>query len=71
SIFLTPTKTNAAPLIAWSVIPNMQSYWLIDAINKNQPVPASHIILVLLYSATQIIVFLALAVVLFQGRDVG
>lgn len=71
SVFLTPTKTNAAPLIAWSVIPNMQSYWLIDAINKNQPVPMSHILLVMLYSGCQILVFLSLAVVLFQGRDVG
>jgi len=71
SVFLGPTKTNAIPLIAWSVIPNMQSYWLIDAINKNQPVPMSHLGLVFFYSVTQIIVFLSLAVVLFQGRDVG
>jgi ABC-2 family transporter protein len=71
SVFLKPTKTNAFPLVAWSVIPNMQSYWLIDAINKNQPIPMSHMLLVVVYSISQIIVFLALAVVLFQGRDVG
>lgn len=71
SVFLGPTKTNVAPLIAWSVIPNMQSFWLIDAINKNQPVPMSHVVLVALYTLCQIVVFLALAVVLFQGRDVG
>lgn len=71
SVFLTPTKTNMAPLVAWSVIPNMQSFWLIDAINKNQPVPMSHLVLVAIYSGFQIIVFLGLAVVLFQGRDVG
>jgi len=71
SVFLRPTKTNMAPLIAWSVIPNMQSFWLIDAINKNQPVPMSHLVLVAIYSFFQIIVFLGLAVVLFQGRDVG
>ncbi|MFK7759283.1 MAG: ABC transporter permease [Phycisphaerales bacterium] len=71
SVFLTPTKTNAAPLVAWSVIPNMQSYWLIDAINKNQPIPMSHVMLVAVYSVLQIIVFLSLAVLLFQGRDVG
>ncbi len=71
SVFLKPTKTNIAPLMAWSVIPNMQSFWLIDAINKNIPVPMSHILLVTLYSGCQIVVFLGLAVVLFQGRDVG
>lgn len=71
SVFLSPTETNVAPLVAWSVIPNMQSFWLIDAINKNQPVPSSHVVLVALYTLCQIVVFLALAVVLFQGRDVG
>ena len=71
SIFLQPTKTNLVPLVAWSVIPNMQSFWLIDAITKNQPIPLSHVFLVFLYSVTQIVVFLSLAVVLFQGRDVG
>ena len=71
SVFLTTTKTNLAPLVAWSIIPNMQSYWLIDAINKNQPVPVSHVLLVAAYSFMQILVFLGLAVILFQGRDVG
>lgn len=71
SVFLTTTKTNMVPLVAWSVIPNMQSYWLIDAINKNQPVPLSHVLLVGVYSVMQIMVFLGLAVILFQGRDVG
>jgi hypothetical protein len=71
SVFIKPTKTNPLPLVAWSVIPNMQSYWLIDAINKNQPIPMSHMLLIVFYSIAQIVVFLALAVLLFQGRDVG
>jgi ABC-2 family transporter protein len=71
SVFLRPTKTNMAPLIAWSVIPNMQSFWLIDAINKNQPVPMSHLLRIAIYSVFQILVFLGLAVLLFQSRDVG
>lgn len=71
SIFLRPTTTNLAPLAAWSVIPNMQSFWLIDAVNKNQPVPAGHVVLVFFYSIAQIAVFLSLAVIMFQGRDVG
>ncbi len=71
SIFLTPTKTHAAPLVAWSVVPNMQSFWLLDAITKNQPIPGSHVLLVFFYGVCQVVVFLSLAVIMFQGRDVG
>lgn len=71
TIYLRPTEINPVALGAWSVIPNMQSFWLIDAITKNQPIPLSHVGLVAAYSLSQIVVFLALAVALFQGRDVG
>ena len=49
----------------------MQTFWLVDAISQAQPIPASHVALVLLYGLVQIVGFLALAVLLFQGRDVG
>ena len=70
-LFLTPTRYSVPALIAWGVIPNLQFYWLLDAVNQNQPVPPEHIGLVALYSITQVSVFLSLAVVLFQRRDVG
>jgi hypothetical protein len=71
SVFLGPTRVNAVAMGAWGLIPNMQSFWLVDAITQAQPIPASHVVLVLLYGVCQIAVFLALAVLLFQGRDVG
>jgi ABC-type transport system involved in multi-copper enzyme maturation permease subunit len=70
-VFLTPTRINAAALVAWVAVPNLQYYWLLDAVTQNRPIPPAYIVLVLLYAAAQIGVFLSLAVVLFQRRDVG
>lgn len=71
SLFRQRTITHPLPLMVWSVVPNMQSFWLLDAITQNQPIPFSHVVLVYLYGGCQIVVFLSLAVFLFQGRDVG
>ncbi len=71
SIFLTPTVIHSGPLVIWSIVPNMQSFWLLDAVTQNQPIPGSHVMLVFFYSLCQIVVFLSLAVLLFEGRDVG
>ncbi|HYD00408.1 MAG TPA: ABC transporter permease [Phycisphaerales bacterium] len=70
-LFLTPTTYSAPAMAAWGVIPNLQFFWLLDAVNQNQPVPAQHLALVAAYSATQVCIFLGLAVILFQRRDVG
>jgi ABC-2 family transporter protein len=71
SIYLSPTVVHKAPLIVWSLVPNMQSFWLLDAVTQNQPIPGSHVVLVFFYGVCQIVVFLSLAVIMFQGRDVG
>lgn len=70
-VFLKPTETRPIAAGLWALVPNMQSYWMVDAVSQAQSIPASHIALVLLYGLTQIAGFLALAVILFQGRDVG
>lgn len=71
SIFLTPTTIHKAPLVIWSLVPNMQAFWLLDAVTQNQPIPGSHVVLVFFYGLCQIVVFLSIAVISFQGRDVG
>jgi len=71
SIFLHPTIIHKPPLVILSIVPNMQAFWLLDAVTQNQPIPGSHVLLVFLYGLSQIVVFLSLAVLLFQGRDVG
>jgi ABC-type transport system involved in multi-copper enzyme maturation permease subunit len=70
-VFLTPTKVNAGALVAWVAIPNLQFFWLLDAVTQNRPIPPVYVILVFFYALAQIGVFLSLAVLLFQKRDVG
>lgn len=70
-IFVTPTQINVPALAAWGVIPNLQHFWLLDAITQNQPIPASYVLRTLIYAALQICGFLAIGVFLFMKRDVG
>lgn len=71
NIFLQPTRVNAAALGLWAAVPNMHNYWLLDAITQNQTIPLAHVGKVAGYAAAQIVGMLALAVLLFQKRDVG
>lgn len=70
-VFLQPTRFNAAAWGAWGIVPNVQFFWLTDAVTQNQWIPWSHVGLVYAYGMTQIVLFLALAVGLFQTREVG
>lgn len=69
--FTRPTGLNPVALGLWGVVPNMQSFWLLDAVSQNRAVPLSHAGLVTGYALMQIGALLALAIVLFQNRDVG
>lgn len=70
-IFTRPTTVRPLALAAWGAIPNLQFFWLLDAVSQNRPVPGSYLGLVSLYALCQIGAFLSLAVILFQRRDVG
>lgn len=70
-VFVGPTRTNLLAAGVWGVIPNMQFFWLSDAVTQNVPVPAGHLALVAIYSVLQVAFLLALATMLFQRRDVG
>lgn len=70
-IFTTPTRVNVPATVAWTLVPNMHAFWLLDAITQTHDIPPSHIGLLAAYSATQIGAMLALATILFQRRDVG
>ena len=70
-VFLQPTHANYAVLGLWGALPNMHYFWLLDAVSQNEPIPLYHLGLILLYSVTQIGVFLSLAIILFERRDVG
>lgn len=70
-LFQEPTRTNKVALAVWGVVPNLQFFWLLDAVSQNRPVPKSYLGLVSLYAVCQIGAFLSLSVILFQRRDVG
>ncbi len=70
-VFVGPTRTNLLAAGVWGLIPNMQFFWLSDAVTQNVPVPPSHLGLVAAYSVLQITFLLSLATLLFQRRDVG
>lgn len=54
-----------------AVIPNFQFFWPADALTQGHPIPLSHVGRVSLYAACLTAAALALAVMLFQSRDVG
>ncbi len=70
-VFTHATRTNPVALAVWGLVPNMQFFWLSDAVTQNVPVPAGHLALVVLYALIQVVFLLALATLLFQKRDVG
>lgn len=70
-VFLQPTRVSPVVLGLWGMIPNVQFFWMTDAVTQNQPIPPGHVVLVAIYGVMQIGVFLSLAVLLFQTREVG
>jgi len=70
-LFAGPTEYNPAAFAAWAVVPNLQAFWLVDAVTQGHDIPASYIGLVVVYGGIQIVMFLSLGVLLFQRREVG
>jgi hypothetical protein len=63
-----------ARVLAWPVyagIPNMQFFWAADALTQGHAISLAHVGSVAAYAACMIAALLALAVTLFQSRDVG
>jgi len=70
-VFSKPTKINYAAMGVWGAIPNLQFFWILDAVTQNRPLPVPYLALSVLYALAQIGAFLSIGVLLFQGRDVG
>ncbi|MBM4009587.1 MAG: hypothetical protein FJ285_08350 [Planctomycetes bacterium] len=56
---------------AYAVVPNFQVFWVVDAINQEAAVPTDYLWRVLAYGAALIVAALALAIALFQRREVA
>jgi hypothetical protein len=70
-VFNRTTDVNKPALVAWAAVPNMQLFWLLDAVTQNRMIPIRYIVFVAFYAMCQIGAFLSLGVILFQRRDVG
>jgi hypothetical protein len=70
-LFTQHTHINTPALLAWGAVPNMQVFWLLDAVSQSRDIPPRYVATAAAYAACQIGVFLSLAVLLFQRRDVG
>lgn len=56
---------------AYAALPNMQFFWVADALTQGQEIGLAHFGFVSLYAAAMIVALVSLAVILFQERDVG
>lgn len=55
----------------YSVVPNFQVFWLSDALTQKSPIPLSYVATLVPYGLLHVVVALAIAVALFQDREVG
>ena len=70
-LFHHPTQVSYGRLAVWGALPNLQYFWLLDAVSQNRRVPPAYLFMATGYSLVQAMAFLSLAVILFQRRDVG
>jgi hypothetical protein len=70
-LFTSQTTVNWPARIAWSVIPNVQFFWLVDAVTQNHPITTRYLLLATGYAASHLVVLLSLGVVLFQTREIS
>jgi ABC-type transport system involved in multi-copper enzyme maturation permease subunit len=70
-LFDKPTESRWPARLAWSVVPNLQVFWLVDAVTQGHKIPGRYVALVAAYGGTQVLAFLSIAVLMFQKRDVG
>ena len=55
----------------YAILPNFQVFWVVDAVNQEQPIPMEYISLVVPYAVLMTVAALALATAMFQRREVG
>lgn len=56
---------------AYAVVPNFQAFWVVDAVNQNQQIPLEYLQSVLGYGLLMTTFAIAIAIALFQRREVG
>ncbi len=56
---------------AYAIVPNFQVFWLADAITQEATIPTSYVTAAIPYGLSLIVLALAIAIALFQRREVG
>ena len=69
--FREAAKTQLWAKICYFLVPNLQVFWIADAIYEGSEVPVKYIIISALYALCYTTAILSLAVALFQRRQVG
>ena len=64
-------ETHLWAKICWFVVPNLQIFWISDAIYEGSTVPVKYILIGALYAVSYTTAVLLLAIALFQRRQVG
>jgi hypothetical protein len=57
--------------VAYRLIPNFQSFWMVDPLSENRIIPWSYVASAMGYSALYTAAILALGMALFETREVG
>lgn len=70
-VFEQPTRTKLWAQGLWSVVPNLQYFWMVDAVTQGHTITGRYLALAGGYTLAQVTAFLSLAVILFQRRDIG
>ncbi len=70
-LFREAPKRNALWMVLWALPPNLQTMILIDPLTQGHAIPGQYIGLLAVYSGLYTLGMLALAVLLFQTREVG
>ena len=74
SNFLFQRKTGLEALdwvlgLLYSICPNWQFFWLVDAVAVNKPIPVSYVLMTALYTALYIVLASLWAVAIFSGKE--
>lgn len=57
--------------VAYLLVPNFQVFWLSDAVTQKREIPFDYMLTLVPYAGLNIVVAMAIAVALFQEKDVG
>ncbi len=63
--------TSLAARIAYALLPNVQAFWLLDALDASQPIPPAYLALAAAYAASWSVALLALGAASFHHLEIS